>query len=335
MRAGLGVRAAAVVVGVVLLLVGASVREAAPPPGFEIIATGVSRPIQLALDGRTLVILTPGRRGDAAGEIHRVDLDGELPVDLSRAPHVDIPFLDVRLATLGSLALDPATRDLYLGEENGNRVYRLSVDERLTRYLDGLRRLPGGSGLVFDGAGRLVVLDHADPLLAPTEEERPPAGLEQFRDEDYRGPLVFRLTLDPTVTLPRRIDRMPPHFPRGWGGRAGGALLPRLVGATPVEDALIVLTSSGDLHRIGADGSFQPFARLPPGQYHRTNLATASDGTVWISAGFWSARLYRVAPGGSVTLVAADLGDPQGIVLDARGTLYLAESSLHRIVRLR
>src|SRR4029453_11914835 len=191
MRAGLGARAAGMMGGMVLLLAAASGREAAPPPGFEIIATGVSRPIQLALDRRMLVILAPGRRGDAAGEIYRVDLDGELPVDLSREPRVNIPFLDARLATLGSMALDAATRDLYLGEENGSRVYRLSADERLTRYLDGLRRLPGGSGLVFDGAGRLVVLDHADPLLAPTEEERPPAGLEQFPAQGQPGPLVL------------------------------------------------------------------------------------------------------------------------------------------------
>ena len=70
-----------------LLLAGA----AAPltggiPAELEVVATGVPRPLQLALDGQTLIIVSPGARGDVAGELYRVDLRGELPVDLSRQP---------------------------------------------------------------------------------------------------------------------------------------------------------------------------------------------------------------------------------------------------------
>src|SRR4029453_8566056 len=197
-------------------------QEASLPQGFEVVVTGVPRPVQLAIDRRTLVVLSPSAQGDSAGEIHRVELDEVFPVDVSRRPRGRIPFADAQLATLGSMALEPTTRDLFLGEENGKRVYRLDADERLSLYLDGLRRVPGGSALVFDDAGPLVLLDHADPLISPAEE-RTPQALEQFRDEDYRGPLLFRLSLDPTNPLPRRLDRMSPWFPRGWGGRGGGA----------------------------------------------------------------------------------------------------------------
>ena len=41
--------------------------------------------------------------------------------------------LDGRLATLGSMALEPASRDLFLGEENGTRVYRLDALEHASR----------------------------------------------------------------------------------------------------------------------------------------------------------------------------------------------------------
>jgi len=68
-------------------------------------------------------------------------------------------------------------------------------------------------GVVFDARGRLLIVDFADPLLSEGEQ-RPLAGLEQFRDEDYRGPLVFRVTLDPTIPLPRRLATSPPLFPR-------------------------------------------------------------------------------------------------------------------------
>jgi len=307
------------------------------PSGLELVATGVSRPLQLALDGHTLVILSPGSRGDAAGEIHRVDLGGELPVDLSRQPRVRIPFPDSRLATLGSLAVDPVSRQLVLGEENGTRIYRLSSDERLTAYATGLNRLPGGSAFAFDLAGRLLVVDHVDPAVSPGEDRGPP-GLEQLRDEDYRGPLVFRLTLDPDIPLPRRLDRVAPLFPRAWGGRQGGALLPRLISVAALATGdLALLSSTGVVYRLASDGAFSLLARLPPGhgQYNRTNMVPASDGSVFVSGGFQVGRIFRVSPGGAVTTIASNLADPEGIALDASGHLYLAESSFHRIVRLK
>ena len=55
------------------------------------------------MDGRSIVILSPGWRGDAAGEIYRLDLDGPLPADLSRRPAVRIPFSDPRAQRLGAV----------------------------------------------------------------------------------------------------------------------------------------------------------------------------------------------------------------------------------------
>jgi DNA-binding beta-propeller fold protein YncE len=308
---------------------------AEPRAALEVVATGVMRPLQLAVHERTLLVLGPGAGGDAAGEIYRVDLDGERPVDLSRSPRVRIPFLDGRLATLGSLALHPRTRQIYLGEENGTRLYRLDDSERLVLYATGLRRILGGSSIAVDAAGRLIVVDHVDPLLSPDEEPAPP-GLEQFRDEDYRGPLVFRLVLDGPAPLPRRLANVVPLFPRGWPARRGGALLPRFVSAVATgADELVLLASSGDLFRLAGDSTLTPFTALPRGQYQRTNMAAAPDGTLYVSGGFWVASVYRVTRDGTVTVVGSRLADPQGIAVDARGDIYVAESSLHRIIRIR
>jgi hypothetical protein len=316
---------------------------AAPGPGQpevvrEIVATGVPRPLQLAIDDRTLVVLSPGLRGDSAGEIFRVDLESPLPHELSRQPRTRVPFPDARMSTFGSLAIHPSSRDVFLGEENGTRLYRLSGGGRLTPYASGLRRLPGGDAIAFDGLGRLLVVDYVDQTLSPGDERAPP-GLETLREEDYRGPLVFRLVLDPEVPLPRRLDRVAPLFPRAWGGaKGGGALLPRFISvAATAGGDVALLSSSGEVFRLSPDGVLRSLARLPlgHGQYNRTNMLAAPDGSLFISGGFHIGRIFRVSPDGVVSTLVSGLADPEGIALDPAGYLYIAESSLHRVVRLR
>jgi NHL repeat len=326
------------VMGAAGLILGA----ATPGPGQpevvpEIVATGVPRPLQLAIDDGTLVVLSPGWRGDSAGEIFRVDLEAPLPRDLGRQPRTRVPFPDTRTSTFGSLAIHPSSRDVFLGEENGTRLYRLSGSELLTLYASGLRRLPGGSAVAFDRLGRLLVVDYVDQTLSPGEERAPP-GLEALREEDYRGPLVFRLVLDPDIPLPRRLDRVAPLFPRAWGGAKGGAMLPRLISvAATTEGDVALLSSSGQVFRLSSDGALRSVARLPLGfgQYNRTNMVGAPDGGVFVSGGFHIGRIFYVSPEGVVTTVASGLADPEGIALDRTGQLYVAESSFHRVVRFR
>ena len=97
---------------------------------------------------------------------------------------------------------------------------------------------------------------------------------------------------------------------------------------------LVFLTSSGDLYRLDAAGSFGLWTRMPRGQYNRTHMLAAPDGSGVISGGFHVGRIFRVAPDGAITVLAANLADPEGIALDGRGRVYVAESSLHRIVRV-
>ena len=308
-------------------------------PGFrvDVVATGVPRPIQLAFDPRgRLVVLSSGWFGDAAGEIYRLDLRAPQPIDAARLPRVVIPFADeIRKAVLGSLAVDPRSGSLFLGEENGNRIYRLGDDSRLQAVAVGLNHLLGGTALTLDRRGRLVFVDYASQETHLRSETPLPPSLSGLIDEGYRGPLVFRIDLTEDRPLPRRADLLVPILPRKETIRPDREPMWRLIGvtATPGDD-LVFLSSVGEVLRLGPDGELRLVVRLPAGHYHRTNLTTGPDGSIFVCAGYQIRQIFRISPAGRVSVVASELGDPGGIVLDAKGALYVPEAAVHRIIRI-
>jgi hypothetical protein len=303
----------------------------------DVVATGIPRPIQLALDPRgRLVVLSSGWFGDVAGEVYRLDLRGPLPIDAARVPRVVIPYADEpRKTVFGSLAVDPRSGNLFLGEENGNRIYRLGDDQRLQAVAVGLNHLLGGTALTLDRRGRLVFVDYASPESHLRSETPLPPSLSWLVDEGYRGPLVFRIDPAEERPLPRRADLLVPILPRSETTRPDREPMWRLIGVTATQgDDLVFLSSVGEVLRLGPDGELRLVVRLPAGHYHRTNLTTGPDGSVFVCAGYQIRQIFRISPAGRVSIVASELGDPGGIVLDASGALYVPETALHRIIRI-
>jgi NHL repeat-containing protein len=320
-----------------LLAIAAADVEVTPDPRAEVVVVGVPRPVQLVVDpSGHLVVLSPGWRGDAAAELYRFELSA-LPVDASAAPRMVIPFSrGPRKVAFGSLALDPRSGDVFMGEENGNRVYRLSAGGRLALFGVGLNTLLGGSTLAFDRNGRLIVLDYASPEEQRRSENPPPANFEGLGDNAYHGPVVLRLDPHDDVPLPRRLDLITPILPRGSVQAVGSEPLYRFISAATTSTGDIVLLDSvGQLFVLASDAVLRPLARLPAGFYHRTHMAVGPDGGVFVSSGFQIRQIFRVSPEGVVTVVARDLGDPEGIAVDDDGTLYVAENALHRVIRIR
>jgi len=100
------------------------------------------------------------------------------------------------------------------------------------------------------------------------------------------------------------------------------------------QGEFVVLSSIGEMVILSAEGKLRSLARLPSGHFHRTSMAVAPDGSVLVSAGFHIREVYRVSSAGVVTSLAHDLGDPQGVAVDRSGAIYIAETALHRIVRI-
>jgi hypothetical protein len=325
----------------------ASRLDAQPAPGpvrvqsdwrIEVVATHIPRPAQLAFaPSGALVVLSHGWRGDAAAEIFELDPTRPLPVDVSRVPRIVIPFADgPRKSAYGSLAVDPTTGDLFMGEENGNRVSRLTRARRLDDYAIGVQHLVGGSSIALDSRRRLLVLDYASAETRQRSETPLPPMLEYAAGEGYQGPLVLRV--DPnekTTGLPRRLDLLPPLFPRAWAQPTGEPLSRFIsLAALPGEEVLL-LDSLGQMFRLTPGLGLHLMARLPAGHYHRTSIAVAPNQNVYVSSGFHIRGLYRVSPAGVVTSIARELGDPGGIAIAPDGSIYVAETALHRIIRLR
>jgi hypothetical protein len=310
--------------------------QTAPGLAVEVVVTNVGRPIQLSFDGDgRLIVLSHGRRGDAAGEILRLDLGGPLPVDAEQVPRVVIPFSSApRKPTLGSLAVDGRTGDLYLGEENGNRVYRLSTDSRLSPVAVGLNHLVGGSSIALDPEGRLVALDYVSPETQGRAEVTPPPGLDVFGVGGYHGPVVFRVSLGDEAAPARRLDLMRPFFPRGLITPPGEALTRLIAVAAHPGGDLVLLDSLGQVFRLGPTADLRPLTRLPAGHYQRTSIDLTPDGALLVSTGLHVRRLFRVSAAGVITTLASELGDPNGVAVDAESRIYIAETALHRIIRL-
>jgi hypothetical protein len=247
-----------------------------------------------------------------------------------------IPFSDDgRKTVFGSLALDPRTGSLYLGEENGNRIYRVGDDHRLQAIVVGLNHLLGGGALTLDRQGRLVFVDFASLETHLRSETPLPPSLRWLVDEGYQGPLVFRVDLREARPLPRRADLLAPILPRPETPRPTREPMWRLISVTATtDDDLVLLSSVGEVFRLGPDGVLRLVVRLPGGHYHRTNLTTGPDGSIFVCGGYQIRQIFRISPAGRVSVVASELGDPGGVVLDAEGVMYVTEAASHRIIRI-
>src|SRR5215831_7687553 len=91
--------------------------------------------------------------------------------------------------------------------------------------------------------------------------------------------------------------------------------------------SLFVGDRSGTIFKIGPDREIFVFATLEPSlsAYH---LAFSPTGDLFVTGPTTSSyeRVYRISPGGEVSIFFRGLGRPQGLAFDRKGNLYIAAS---------
>lgn len=348
-RAGVGVLVAwpaclaTVLVTLAVRVPTAGTAGAEPPsdirlaPGFrvEVFAVNLRGPEDMAWDphGALIVLNTLGRAG-TVGEILRLPVrsDEALPLDASKAPSTSLTAtIFTPHFPIGSLALHPPTGDLFLAERWGTRVLRLSPDGRVIPYAAGFWRLPQRA-VRFDHAGMLLVLDGRSEGRTGREETEEEEA-EGPGSRRYLGPILYRVSVEDRVALPRNVRYWRPVFPRDDEERTVLRGFNRFTGvaASPTGELFFITHGSGEIHRF-RDGAIREFARLPPAQ--STTILLAPGGELFVTS--WvPGALFRVpASGGRAEAVARGLKDPEGLAMDAEGRLYVAEAHGHRILRI-
>jgi sugar lactone lactonase YvrE len=104
------------------------------------------------------------------------------------------------------------------------------------------------------------------------------------------------------------------------------------------DGTLFVGDRTGTIFRMGPAGRAVPFATLPPSMaaFH---LASGPDGRLYVTAptlGTYDS-VYVVERTGSLRVLSADFGRPQGVAVDDRGDVYVVEALAGRagLYRLR
>jgi sugar lactone lactonase YvrE len=275
----------------------------------------------------------------------RITIDGaDFPIDEPTLPEVRMGDAIARVVFASATRLGvivPA------GLESGRAPVRVAGASGATLLLD--VATPFATGLhqvdnpVFDRDGHLFVT-----YSGSRGEEVPvsifrvhPNGARDAFSSGIVNPTSMAIGPDGRLYVSSRFEgtvyRVAPDgsvetFATDLGVACGLAFAP--------DGALFVGDRSGTIFRVDRDGGTTTVATLPA-SVAAFHLAVSPDRTLWVTGPTLSSydALYKIDlndPGGVVTMRHTRFGRPQGLAVDARGTLFVIEalagaSGLYRV----
>jgi hypothetical protein len=303
-----------------------STRALRLPAGYrlEVIGTGFRLPQDLAVESTAAVwLLSQADGAGGAGSLVRVPLGEPEPVDAGSLAAISIPSAPGPTRfRVGSLARHPGTGDLYVAEQSGRHLFRVSPAGQVVLYARGLERLAETRAVAFDSASRLVVLDFTG---APLVADAGSGSLRELFGSSESGPVLYRLRVnDEPLALPRNVEALAPFF------TAGRARLPRWVGVFALSTGDLVLSDSGGrIDRLRPDGTVVPAA----GRSAARVVAAGPRGELY-GVDTMGGRIVRVLPDGAVEEFVQGLVRPTALAVLPDGSLIVAGDT-GRLLRLR
>lgn len=303
------------------------------PEGYrvEVLGVGFRLPQDLAFDPPDgLWVLSQTGRSDEAGTLMRLSIAGSDPVPAATLPTIGIPFSpDPARFRPGSLARHPTTGELFVAEQSGRHIFRVSPTGQASLYARGLNLLADTKALSFDGEARLLVLDASGRSLVADRDAGPPR--DWFGDgERYVGPLLYRLRVDEPRPAPRNLEHAIPVFPPRRLREAGAQLGRYEGGVLALAGGDLILSGSGGrIDRLRLDGTITPVARIVPAG----RVVAVDGGGDLYAVDYLGGRLVRVTRDGTVHRLIEGLARPAAVTV-AAGAIFVAEDT-GRILRIR
>jgi hypothetical protein len=258
----------------------------------------------------------------------RVPLDAPEPIDASQLPTVPLAFASSSVPfEAGSLARHQGTGDLYVSEARGHHVYRVTPDGRVTLFARGGNALADGRALVFDGRGRLLILDYAGRSMVAEMTTDP---LRELVDagEPYQGPVVHWLRVDEALPLPRNLEYTGVTFPP-TAVRRRRIVLPRYSSLAALSSGeLAASASNGVIDQLRPDGTTARLAQLTG-----AGAVVAGNADRLYAADYLGGRIVRISADGTVQLLAEGLARPAALAVVADHVLVVAEDT-GRLLRI-
>jgi len=283
----------------------------------------------LALSLPTLVGLTPHRAVE--GGIVRLDVSG-LEVGTAGMPAVTIGGASAAVAFASSRRLTLVVPE---GIGPGRQAIALEATPGATAFLDVAAKLATGFHQVdspaVDREGRIYAT-YSGPRGQQSSVSVYRLGGDGLRDVFVTGITnATSLAFDPQGRLhvSSRFDGTVSRVDEQGTAEVIASDLGVACGlAFDSDGVLFVGDRSGTIFRLGRTGGPIAFASLASSvaAYH---LAwNPADAALYVTAPTLSTRdpLYRIGRHGDVTVVSESFGRPQGLAIDAQGTIYVAEA---------